>query len=180
MMTSSPRKTWKHQATRTEMRTGKKILCSRSVVSTKGKERKKWNMQRPCTNDLMKAFLFFFFPLCVMPTFFPSHSWTPPSNPAPHLVHARPLDLVITGVRCRLVDDVCGRPTELHPLPLEAEIRDPRDVLLAVPKVVREEERQPADGVEARPALQFCEHLSHYAKQKPGRKQKRMDDDGIQ
>lgn len=77
----------------------------------------------------------------------------PASDPTPHLVHVCPLDLVIARVGRRLVEDIRRRPAQLHPLALEAHVRDARDVLFAVPEVVREEEGQPADGVEACSAL---------------------------
>jgi hypothetical protein len=60
---------------------------------------------------------------------------------------------VIAGVGRRLVEDIRRRPPELHPLTPEPDIRDARDVLFPDAEVVREEERQPADRVEPRPAL---------------------------
>ncbi|ROW03671.1 hypothetical protein VMCG_05483 [Cytospora schulzeri] len=47
-----------------------------------------------------------------------------------------------------LVDDVGRRPAQLHPLAPEAQVADPRDVLVPVPEVVREEEGQPLDLAE--------------------------------
>jgi hypothetical protein len=67
---------------------------------------------------------------------------------------------VVAGVGCRLVEDIGRRPPELHPLAPEPDIRDARDVLFPVAKVVREEERQPADRVEPRPAL-FVPLVNH-------------------
>ena len=51
---------------------------------------------------------------------------------------------MITRVRRGLVQDVGRGSAQLHPLALEADVRDPGDVLVAVAKVVGEEERQPA------------------------------------
>lgn len=42
-------------------------------------------------------------------------------------------------------EDVGRGPAQLHPLPLEAEVRDPRDVLVAVAKIVREEKGEALD-----------------------------------
>lgn len=67
----------------------------------------------------------------------------PSPNAAPHLVDARPLDLVIPRLRGRLVDDVGRRLAQLGPLALEAHVAHARDVLVAVAKVVDEEEAQP-------------------------------------
>ena len=71
----------------------------------------------------------------------------------PHLIDLRPLDLVIPWVGSRLVDDISRRTTELHPLAFETNVADACGVLIAIAKVLGEEERDASDGVEARSAL---------------------------
>lgn len=68
-----------------------------------------------------------------------------PLIPNPH-----PLHLMIPRIRRRLIKYILRRPPQRRPLAAEAEVRDARDVLVAVAKVVGEEERQAAHGVEAR------------------------------
>lgn len=66
----------------------------------------------------------------------------------PHPINTRPLQLVIPWIRRRLIDDLLGRPPQRHPLPLEPQVRHPRDVLLAAREVVLEEEGQPLHRAE--------------------------------
>lgn len=49
---------------------------------------------------------------------------------------------MIARIRRCLIQDIRRRPAQLHPLTLEAQIRQPRDILIAVAKVVGEEQRQ--------------------------------------
>lgn len=79
-------------------------------------------------------------------------SRSPPPNPTPHLIHTRPLDLVIPRLRRGLINNISRRPSKLRPLALEPNVRDPRDVLVSVAKVVGEEEHQTLDLAEQRPA----------------------------
>jgi len=79
----------------------------------------------------------------------------------PHLIHIRPLDLVITRIRRRLVQNIRRRATKLHPLPPKAYIPQPRDVLVAVAKVVRKEQTQPSHGAELGP---FYVELLHFGR----------------
>lgn len=73
---------------------------------------------------------------------------TSASNPTAHLIDAGALESMIARPRGALVDDVGRGPPQGGPLPLEAEIAHPRDVLIAVAKVVREEQRQALDLAE--------------------------------
>lgn len=52
---------------------------------------------------------------------------------------------MITGIRRRLVDDIRRRAPQLHPLALEPQVAHARDLLVAIPKVLRHEQRQPLD-----------------------------------
>lgn len=79
-------------------------------------------------------------------------SRSPPSNPTPHLIHTRPLDLVIPRLRSSLINNISRRASKLRPLALEPNIRNPRDVLVPVAKVVREEEHETLDLAEQRTA----------------------------
>lgn len=79
-----------------------------------------------------------------------SNSRPPPSNATPHLIHIRPLHLVIPRLRSRLIDDVRRRLAQSRPLALEAQVTDPRHVLVAVAKVVHEEQHQPLDAAKRR------------------------------
>ena len=88
------------------------------------------------------------------------HARSPASNPASHLVHVRALDRVVAGLRGRLVEDVGRRAAQLHPLAAEPEVADARDVLVAVAKVVREEEGQAARLAEARALDGYLLHVA--------------------
>lgn len=61
-----------------------------------------------------------------------------PTNPCAHLLAQA--HLVILGIRGSLVDDIDRSPTELQPLPLEAQIAQPRLVLGALAPIVLEEQ----------------------------------------
>lgn len=50
---------------------------------------------------------------------------------------------MIPGLRSRLIDDIRRRLAQPSPLTLEPNIRDPRDILLPVSKVILKEQRQP-------------------------------------
>ena len=69
----------------------------------------------------------------------------------PHRVHIRPLDLMITRIRRGLVQDIRRRPAQLHPLAPETNVPQPRDVLIPIAKVVREEQAQPPYSAELGP-----------------------------
>lgn len=72
-----------------------------------------------------------------------SYSRATASNPAPHLVDIRPLNLMVTRVSRCLVEDVRWSPAQLHPLSLKPKIAEAGNVLIAVTKVVWEEQRHP-------------------------------------
>lgn len=69
----------------------------------------------------------------------------------PHLISTRPLKLMITRIRRRLIHDIRRRPPQLHPLPPKPHIPDPRNVLVPIPEVVREEQTQPPHSAELCP-----------------------------
>lgn len=69
----------------------------------------------------------------------------------PHPIDTRSLQLMISRIRRRLIDNLLGRPPKRHPLPLEPQVRHPRDVLLAAREIVLEEEGQPLHGAELGP-----------------------------
>lgn len=66
---------------------------------------------------------------------------------------------MITRVRRGLIQDVRRGAPELHPLPSKTHVAQPRDVLVAIAKVVREEERQPPYSAELGPLDRELLHL---------------------
>lgn len=82
----------------------------------------------------------------------PAPSYSLPSpDPAANIIHPRPLDLVITRIRRRLVQNIRRCPPQLHPLALEPHIRHPRLVLVPVTEIILEEQRQALDAPEEAP-----------------------------
>ena len=67
---------------------------------------------------------------------------SPPSNPTPHLINTRPLNLMIPRVRSSLIQNILRRASQLHPFSPEAQVADPTHVLVPIPKVVHEEQRR--------------------------------------
>lgn len=65
-----------------------------------------------------------------------------PAQPTPHPQHIRPLHLMITWIRGRLIQNPLRRAPQLHPLPLKPQIPQPRHVLLPVPEIILKEQTQ--------------------------------------
>lgn len=84
----SPRRTWRRPATKSGMRTGRTTSCSRVALALP---------IHPPSNDPSSLALSTL------------HARPPPSDPTPHLVRVRPLDLVVRRVCRRLVENIRWR-----------------------------------------------------------------------
>ena len=51
------------------------------------------------------------------------------TKPASHLVHTRPLNLMIIRIRSRFVQNIRRRPPQLHPITLKAQIAHPTNII---------------------------------------------------
>lgn len=87
-------------------------------------------------------------PSSSIPQFLPSHTTLLYLPPHPNI---RPNNrLMILRIRRRLIQHTHRLLIQLHKIPLEPQIANPRDILLAVTPIVLEEQRQAARRVEVR------------------------------
>ena len=85
--------------------------------------------------------------IILVPPLIPSAS---ASKSASHPKTSSSLDSMIRRIRCRLIQYLLWRASKLHPLALESQVSDPRNILLAISMVIGKEQCEVLNFAELR------------------------------